>query len=359
LKLFLLTLFVGTQLFSDIKVGIKQSEPWVIFDENSTEQRGFSIDLWNEISHRLDKKTEFVVFHNTSEIIEATKNGEIDAGITSITITSEREKEIDFSHSMYELGLQMMVLAEKTSFSPLDVFSEVFEEHFSWSGFLYFFIILLFITILRWLIDRYSTEKDEKLFSQHFFIGTYDAFLWAITMLVTFETPKSRSWARIIDLSWHITGLLILSITTALVTASITAKTITGSIKSEKDLIGKYVATVEGTAPMDYLKQLGAKTVPVETLDQGIKLVESGKVEVLVYDGPQLVYLKNQFNHKIHKKILEVLPITFNSQSYGIAFPKDSDLKEEVNQILLQLREKNGFEESFHDKLKKKWMSNL
>jgi polar amino acid transport system substrate-binding protein len=354
--LFVSILFSSVFAEESIKIGIKPSEPWVMFDKNSTENpRGFSIDLWNKISEELQLETQFVYYNNTKEIVEATKSGEIDAGITAITMTASREKEIDFSHSMYELGLQIMVSADEVDSNPLNVFLKEAQKLFSITGFLYF-LLFLFITInLRWFADRRLVS--EKAFADNYIVGIYDAFWWALTMLITWETPRSKGLARIIDLTWHVIGLVGLSILTAVVTASLTAKTISGSIKSEKDLIGKYVATVENDAPHEYLEHLGARVVPVKTLDEGIELVKSGKVKALVYDGPRLVYLKNEINKIAQKKVLEVLPLTFNHQNYGITFPTNSNLIEPVNRTLLKLREADGIEKSFHDKLKEKWMS--
>jgi len=45
-------------------------------------------------------------------------------------------------------------------------------------------------------------------------------------MLVTWETPQSKGMARVIDLLWHIVGIIAISILTAIVTAALTAKTI-------------------------------------------------------------------------------------------------------------------------------------
>ncbi len=72
-------------------------------------------------------------------------------------------------------------------------------------------------------------------------------------MSVTWETPESKGIARVIDLFWHIVGIIAISILTAIVTAALTAKTMGSSITSEKDLIGKYVAAVETDAPRRYL----------------------------------------------------------------------------------------------------------
>ena len=46
-----------TSYADTVKVGIKPSEPWVMYDKNSTIQErkpiGFSIDLWNKIAQNL------------------------------------------------------------------------------------------------------------------------------------------------------------------------------------------------------------------------------------------------------------------------------------------------------------------
>ncbi len=69
-----------------------------MYDKNVSEEsrkpKGFSIDLWNRISKDLGFKTKYIYFNSTTELIDATKSGEVDAGISAITITSDREKVI-------------------------------------------------------------------------------------------------------------------------------------------------------------------------------------------------------------------------------------------------------------------------
>jgi len=357
----LLMLFLSLSLWGEtLKVGIKPSEPWVMYDQNtSVDQRkpiGFSIDLWNQIAKDLGVQTQWVYYNSTSELINGAKDKEIDAGISAITITSEREKVIDFSSSMYELGLQVMVDAEKSSASVLELMGQELHKMMTLKSSL-LFLLFLFITIhLRWYVDQKNPKSD--LFSKNYASGIVDAFWWGITMLVTWETPPSKGVARVIDLMWHIVGIIAISILTAIVTAALTAQAIGGSIRSEKDLAGKYVAAVATDAPRKYLEKIGANVIPVKTLREGIELVRNGKAEALVHDGPRLVYLANQINKKEHKKVLAVAPFTFNPQNYGIVFPSGSPLKEQVDRVLLKLREADGLDKSFHEKLKEKWLKN-
>jgi len=109
-------------------------------------------------------------------------------------------------------------------------------------------------------------------------------------------------------------------------------------------------------APIRYLEKIGANVIPVKTLDEGMALVRNGKAEALVHDGPRLVYLANQINKKEHQKVFAVAPFKFNPQNYGIVFPTKSALKEQVDRVLLKLREADGVDNSFHEKLKEKWL---
>ncbi len=341
-----------------LKIGIKPSEPWVMYDKNSSiENRkpiGFSIDLWNKIAQELHVKTEWVYYDSTSELIEATKAKEVDASISAITITSAREKEIDFSSSMYELGLQVMVDASKSTSSVLELMGKELKKMMNLETSLMFLLFLLITIHLRWFVDR--RDKNSTLFSKQYGSGIVDAFWWGITMLITWETPPSKGLARIIDLMWHIVGILAVSILTAIVTSALTAQAIGGSIHSEKDLAGKFVAAVATDAPRKYVEKIGANVIPVKSVAEGISLVRNGKAEALVHDGPRLVYLANKINKQEKKKVLLVLPFTFNPQNYGIVFPTGSPLKEQVDRILLRLREANGLEKSFHQQLQDKWL---
>jgi polar amino acid transport system substrate-binding protein len=343
-----------------LKIGIKPSEPWVMYDQNISEDKrkpiGFSIDLWNKIAEELNMETEWVYYDSTSDLIEGTKNREVNASISAVTITSAREKKIDFSNSMYELGLQVMVDASKSTASVLELMGKEIKKMMTVKAVTLFLLFLLITIHIRWYID--SRDENSDLFDKNYKGGIIDSFWWGITMLITWETPPNKGLARIIDLMWHFVGIVAVSILTAIVTSALTAQAIGGSIRSEKDLVGKYVAAVATDAPRKYVEKIGANVIPVKTLAEGIKLLREGKADALVHDGPRLVYLANQINKKEHKKVLAVPPFQFNPQNYGIVFPTDSNIRESVDRTLLKLRESNGLEKSFHEQLKNKWLKN-
>jgi polar amino acid transport system substrate-binding protein len=340
-----------------LKVGIKPSEPWVMYDKTLPESErqpiGFSIDLWNKIAQSINRKTEWIYHDTTPDVIDSVHDTKIDLGIAAITVSLEREKRVDFSNSMYETGLQIMVFAENSSSNPLAILVVELKKLLTWTVLAWLTIMLLVTSHLRLLVDRIT---GNHFFPLGYFKGIYETLWWGITMLVTWETPQSKGLARAIDLSWHLIGLIAMSIMTAVVTAALTSQAIVGNIQSEEDLPGKRVAAVATDAPRKYLEKIGAEVIAVDNIDVGMKLLREEKVEALVHDGPRLSYLAGKINKAEQKNIFFVLPAVFNAQNYGIVLPHNSPLREPINKILLKLRESNGLQDSFHEVLRQKWI---
>src|SRR5258705_12951100 len=80
---------------SKLRVATRVVPPMVIEDKGAL--RGFSIELWNSISARLNRETEYLVMPDVGELLDAVGDGRADLGIAAISITSEREIRFDFS----------------------------------------------------------------------------------------------------------------------------------------------------------------------------------------------------------------------------------------------------------------------
>lgn len=189
---FLLLLLVGSSRAEEtLKIGIKPSEPWVMYDaKQAAEQRqprGFSIDLWNAIATDLGVKTEWVYFDKVSDLIEAAHENGIDAGISAITVTRQREGLVDFSDSMYELGLRILVPADASP-NPWLVAAEEIGKLFTWKVLLILTILVALFAHLRWLVDRRSSDSSAS-FPADYRHGIREAAWWSLTMFITWDTP--------------------------------------------------------------------------------------------------------------------------------------------------------------------------
>jgi glutamine transport system substrate-binding protein len=120
------------------------------------------------------------------------------------------------------------------------------------------------------------------------------------------------------------------------------------NIKSAEDLNGKVVATKQGTSSYDYAKEIeGIKNiVPFPNIDQAYMELEKGSADAVIFDLPNILYYMKTNQDKKVKVVDELL----EGQSFGIAFPKGSDLRDDVDAALIKLKE-NGT----YDELYEKW----
>jgi ABC-type amino acid transport substrate-binding protein len=325
-----------------------------MYNSNNQKHEGFSIDVWNYISKELNLDTEYIHFNNFSLLVDSVARNDIDLAISGITVTYDREKYLDFTHPTFSTGLGVMALSSHADVSLIDTLWNDVIKSFSIELFKYFLIYIFIIMNIRWIVNIKNNNEDT-MFSRNYFIGMYQSFWWTMTMLVTWEAPKSHGFMRGIDLSIYIVGIIGLSMFTAVVTSSLSTKKLSSNIQSEDDLKTKTVVTVKDESPAKYLKKIGVNTIEVDNIYDGMKLLKDKKVNYLVYDKPRLQYLAKKFNKDLQSNIFQVDKILFNYQDYGIALSQKFKYKEEVNQLLLKIKESDGYNPSYFDALKLKW----
>ena len=96
-----------------IRVGVHEFLP--LSTKVGDEYTGFDIEYLKEISTILNWQLRFVDYPSIPDLINAVKSDEVDLGIGGITITSAREKIVDFSHPYYRSGLAIKVPYQKES----------------------------------------------------------------------------------------------------------------------------------------------------------------------------------------------------------------------------------------------------
>ncbi len=87
------------------------------FDENKNPV-GIDIDIIKEIARRLGLEVD-IKSYSWDELLAATKNGEIDLAISSITITAPRSKEMLFSAPYFNGGQVVIVKTDNSGISRL------------------------------------------------------------------------------------------------------------------------------------------------------------------------------------------------------------------------------------------------
>lgn len=117
-------------------------------------------------------------------------------------------------------------------------------------------------------------------------------------------------------------------------------------IQSEEDLAGKTVGTRSGTTSETYLRENhpDAELVTFPGIVEAYLDLESGRLDAVMYDVPNVQYYvaNDAENLKTAGDILQ-------GEQYGIAFPKDSELVQDVNEALQTLIDNGTYDDIYEE----------
>ncbi len=347
---FFICLYSVLQCMADdnkkLVVATKVFKPFVMKENGN--YKGFSIDLWEKINTITGYDYKLVEVNSTPELLNIVKTGEADFGVSGISLTSERERILDFSHVFFNSGLKIMV-NEKEESTIFDILSSIFSPGFL-KGIGLFILLVLISAHIIWLFEKKNNSEE---FPEPYLKGIWEAIWWSTVTCTTVgygdKTPKGRL-GRLFGLVWIIIGLFIFASFTATITSSLTIKHIEGSINGPEDLPGKNVGTLTGTTASKYLRNQGVKLIEYNKIEDAYKALENGHIEAVVYDSPGLLYYSVTGGSG---KVKIVGPL-FKKEGYSIAFPSGSTHRKNVNEAILKLKESGEYDQVF-----KKWFGQI
>lgn len=321
---------IGIQAQQKITIGTKQAPPFVIKGEDGNWE-GICFDLWNQISADLQidyKVKEYDLEH----LLTAVENKEIDAAISPLTITSQRESLLDFSQPYFITGLSVAVKT-KEEFNVFTFIKSLFSVQFL-EVVLLLCVILFVVGLLVWLFER---KKNEEQFGGKAAHGLASGFWWAAVTMTTVgygDKAPSTFGGRIIGFIWMFAAIIIISSITAGIASALTVNRLDTGIKSINDLYNHRVATVEASSSINFLKEKDIRFRTYKTAEEAVKQLYKGNIDAVVYDEPILKWLIHSNNYSDE---LRVLPQKLEPVYYGFALPSDSKLREKINVELLNI----------------------
>lgn len=147
-------------------IGTKVAEPFVIKTPNG-EWDGLAMNLWEKIAREMNVEYK-IKQYDLEGLIDAVSKGEVDIGVSPMTITAEREKIFDFSHPYYITGLTIAVPAKDDS-SLLTVLGRFVSPQFLGTLLLLFFILFI-VGLLAWFFERKKSRRIRGKYNQRNFI---------------------------------------------------------------------------------------------------------------------------------------------------------------------------------------------
>lgn len=320
-----------------LRVATKPLEPFVF--EQVGGWAGFSIDLWAALAELLGLEYEWIDVETVTNQLEAVQNGTADLAIAGISMTPEREAVIDFSHPYFNAGLQVMVQAQSGQPTFLDLiqaYAPLIARVVAIG-----MLIAFAMSNIVWLIER----RHNPEFQHGYFPGIWDG-LWYFFGIVStgeYQVHPTQGYRRILTAVWWLLGVILIAQFTAVMTTTLTLDQLSGQIRGPEDLPGKRVATVEGSTAAKYLIARNLGFVGVKSIDEAYDLLEQGQVDAVVYDAPVLAY----YSATGGQGTVRLAGPIFQEETYGIALPTNSPLREPINAALLRLRQDGTYEQIY------------
>lgn len=137
---------------------------------------------------------------------------------------------------------------------------------------------------------------------------------------------------------WMLITTVTVSSFTAWVATTLTVWSLQSPyIENPAQLVDKRVAVVADTASENFGRHFTSRIVKCKDVAEAVKLLEAGRVDVVVYDFPVLSF------HMSRNPNLEVrlASSAYSMHDFGFAFPKNSPEVSRINVALLRLKE-NG-----------------
>lgn len=310
-----------------VVVGVRVAPPFVMEEDGA--YSGLAFALWEEVARELG--VEFEVEERDIEgLLDGVANGELAAAVAALTITSEREERVDFTHPYFVSGLGIAVPHERTGL--LAALLALLDPEFLWVVGLLLGLLLFWGTLV-WLFERVENREE---FGGSAVEGIGSGFWWAAVTMTTVgygdKAPRTLG-GRVVGFVWMFAAIIVISFFTASIASSLTVTQLDSRVSGPRDLPDARVGALAGSATLEWLDEERIRASTYETLAEGLQAVEDGALDAFVHDAPILRYLTGEdFRNRVR-----VLPGTFAEQYYGIALPLDDPRRNEVNRVLLDV----------------------
>ena len=315
-----------------------------VFEKNGR-LTGYSIEMWERITREarlpFDIDHGYKLVDTVPQMLEQLRAGQVDAAVGALSITSEREKTIDFTYPFKESGLQILTAQEPGSSFGRTV-GNLFKGDILWllGGLL---VVLILNSHIIWFVER---KRNAESFPEGYVAGIWEAMWWSICTIITGGCENKAPLGvagRLTAIVWMLAGAGLFTYITATITSAMTVETLNSDVQSIADLKARKwpVATVAGSTAQAYLERQGLTVQGYPDPDAACAALADNKVRAVVYDAPMLLYYaKNNPD-----KNLGVVGDLFEKQSYGIGVPQGSPYRKEITRAILSLREQGFFEE--------------
>ncbi|GHB96057.1 transporter substrate-binding domain-containing protein [Cerasicoccus arenae] len=302
-----------TELKEKLIVATKEAPPFSFKNEND-EWVGITIELWEAVAGNLGLRYEYVEY-DLADALDAVSKGKADVGAAAISVTADRAKQMDFTHTYYGSAL-----AIATNYQKNDLWTVISQRVFTWTFFRAIFILMLVLLIAGALVWLFERKHNPDHFGGRPLHGLGAAFWWsAVTMTTVGYGDKAPTTAggRFIGLVWMFTSIIIISGLTGAIATALTVGSLTPRVKGPRDLRNVRVGAIQESVADDYLQSIGVTPQYFNSVREGLQAVSDDSIGAFVHDNAILGYWAG----KDFSGSVDVLQNTFEPSYLALAMP--------------------------------------
>lgn len=311
-----------------LRIAVYDEAPFGYRDAQG-EYQGLMIEIWHDIAAQLGLEYQFVAT-DMEGLIQGLAAGDYDVGLGAITITPEREAQVDFSQPVNPSGTGIAIA--KTNFSAVfgtyawPIALAIMKLAAGLIG------LLLISGVLVWFVER-RHERDPG----HRDIDTIEDGLWWSAVTISTigygdKVPRTRL-GRVFGILWIFASLVMLSLFTANASAIFTVAKIESHIESVEDLHKVRVAAARNSSGEEFLQREQVRYQQYADVHAALDALLADDVDCVVSNVPVVQYL----NHSVYKRQIAIAPKYLLKNNMGIALSPGSELREPIDQALLTL----------------------
>lgn len=317
-------------------VAVAPCPPFVISEAGQLS--GLGLYLWDDVAKQIGMEYELVEMplgKMLGAISEDRSVRNADVGISCLSITAEREKVIDFSHSFYETYTGIAVRDQ----SLMDVLGGFFANPAVWQA---LGIVLAIAAVVGGIFFALEGRINPRVYGTTNPVARFFEALIVGVLFVTRGPLKyydfQTTTARFLSAFLAIGGTFLITGVTALLASAFTVESLRSQVSGLDDLKKFRVAALEASTSSSFLRTNGIPHQTREDLESMMDDLENGRLDAIVADEAFLKYNINKGKEQGRYQDLSVLPYEFDTQNYGFALQHESRLKESVNRALLLAR---------------------
>lgn len=274
--------------------------------------------------------------YGLKEMLEAVTQGKADVAVSCLSITQEREKIFDFSHSFYETHLAIAVKQHG--------FMQTLKNFF-YNKRLYIVlgIVVGVAALIGGILYLLEHNINDKIYSMKNKGGKImEAFIAGLLFVTSgpiryyeFRTLSGRILTAFLTVG---STVMIASIT-ALLASAFTLDQMHSEITGPQDLAKVKVGVLKASTSSEYLQEQGINSRTFSDIQELLAALDDGRLDAVVSDEAVMKYKIKAAQAEGRYETLSVLPFVFEKQNYGFALPDESPHLEMLNQALLSVRD--------------------